>query len=187
MNKKYFSGFTLIELMVTVAIIALLSAVLFANFNDARMQARDKARMASLKEMQLSIELYKAQYGRYPAAGCSAASFAGPGPAGATGYSSCADYVTGHVAGATFVPDFISTLPQDPRFENEAGRGFYYRTDTNGTEYKLMMLDSVESGLVTDFGDEFARCPAIGGGCTTLSAIGNTYSVYSGGVNARTW
>lgn len=189
MNKKYLTGFTLVELMVTISIIALLSAVLYANFNDARMLARDKARMASLKEAQLSLELYKAQNGRYPAAGCSADSFAGPGPVGDNGSSltSCANYIVGHTAGVTFVPDFIPALPSDPKSENEDDKGFYYRTNTDGSEYKLMILDSVEGNLITSFGDEFARCPVLGGGCSGSNVPANTYAVYSGGANAKTW
>jgi prepilin-type N-terminal cleavage/methylation domain-containing protein len=179
-------GFTLVELMVVVTIIALLSAVLFANFGDARMSSRDKARMTELKELQLSLELYKAQYGRYPAAGCSASAsnFAGPGPATASNLTSCTIYITGHTAGVTFVPDFISQLPTDPMFENQANRGFYYRTDASGSSYKLMVFDAVELETVTAYGEEFARCPAAGGACpATVPA--NTYAVYS--VGAEDW
>ena len=65
MNKNN-KGFTLIELMVAVGIIAVMTAVLSANFSDARAQSRDKARMTSLKELQLSVELYKAQHSSNP-------------------------------------------------------------------------------------------------------------------------
>lgn len=171
-------GFTLIELMVVITIIALLSAALFVNFNDARMLSRDKARMTSLKEVQLSLELYKAQYGNYPASGCSVgtSNFAGPGTASASGLSTCAIYIAG------LVPDFITTLPTDPKFENDANRGFYYRS--NGTSYKLMIHNTVETSFVTAYGDEFARCPSAGGACgATVSS--STYAVYSAG--AEDW
>lgn len=177
-------GFTLVELMVVITIIAMLSAVLFVNFNEARMSARDKARATGLKELQLSLELYKAQYGRYPAAGCSApaANFAGPGTAGASGFTACTNYIVGHAAGITFVPDFISSLPTDPKFENEANRGYYYRS--NGSSYKLMVYDTVESEEISAYGDEFARCPSAGGACgATVPAT--TYAVYSAG--AEDW
>lgn len=187
MKKSIFKkGFTLVELMVVVTIIALLSAVLFANFGDARMSSRDKARKTELKEMQLSLELYKAQYGRYPAAGCSAAAanFAGPGPATAGNLTSCANYITGHAAGVTFVPDFTSELPTDTMSEDDANRGFYYRTDSTGSSYKLMVLDAVELETINAYGEEFSRCPSAGGACgATVPA--NTYAVYS--VGAENW
>ena len=54
-------GFTLIELLVVIAIIAILAAVLLSSFDEARKSARDDARKAELKELQLALELYKAQ------------------------------------------------------------------------------------------------------------------------------
>ncbi len=173
------AGFTLIEIMVVITIIALLSAALFVNFNDARMLSRDKARMTSLKELQLSLEFYKAQYGSYPVAGCgvSSGNFAGPGPASAAGFSgNCDLYIAG------LVPDFISVLPTDPRSENTANMGYYYRS--NGNSFKLMIYDSVETTFVTSYGDEFARCPGVGGSCGG-AVPGTTYAVYSAG--AENW
>lgn len=161
--------------MVTVSIIAILSAIIYASFDQARAQARDKARMSSLKEVQLSLEVYKAQNGSYPAAGCSAADFAGPGPA-SSGFTSCNDYIVG------LVPDFIDRLPTDPRFENDTDRGFYYQSD--GNSYKLMSYDVVEAQTITAYGEEFARCPGVGGACdATVPAT--TYAVYSAG--AEDW
>jgi prepilin-type N-terminal cleavage/methylation domain-containing protein len=179
-------GFTLVELMVVVTIIALLSAVIFVNFNEARMSSRDKARMTSLKELQLSLELYKSQYGRYPAAGCSAGAteFAGPGTATASGFRECANYIVGHAAPATFVPDFISSLPTDPKFETEPNRGFYYRTNATGSSYKLMVYDAVELEFITSYTNDFARCPAAAGACGA-AIPGTTYAIYSAG--AQDW
>lgn len=182
-NKK--AGFTLIELLVVIGIIAILSAILYANFSQARMIARDKARLTTLKEMQLALELYKAQNGEYPEAGCGAAEFdfAGPGIViSGSNFVSCtgnneANYIVG------LVPDYIAELPQDPLFEDEPGRGYYYRSD--GTSYKFMVLDSVEVNAVDDWGHEFARCPGSGGECGSIEDISTTYAVYSAG--AEQW
>jgi len=178
LNKQ--KGFTLIELLVVVGIIAILSSILYANFNEARMIARDKARMTSLKEMQLALELYKAQYGTYPEAGCGAINFAGPGE-GSGDFTKCANYILG------LAPEFIGTLPTDPLFENETNRGYYYRS--NGNSYKLMNYDSVEVNLVEEFGHEFARCPVEDNlNCRLYgrgSAFHVTYAVYSAG--AELW
>ena len=61
MIRYKIKGFTVIELLVVIAIIGILMAILLATFNDARMSARDDARQAQLKELQLALELYKAQ------------------------------------------------------------------------------------------------------------------------------
>ncbi|MEZ4104241.1 MAG: type II secretion system protein [Candidatus Paceibacterota bacterium] len=172
------NGFTLIELLVTIAIIGILSSILYANFESAREQSRDKVRMTSLKELQLAVELYKSQNGQYPAQGCgTAGSFAGPGLAGGSGFASCSTYITG------LTPDFISELPTDPNQENETDKGFYYSSD--GNSYKIMVYDSVETLTVDNYGDEFARCPKSGGSDCPATAPANTYAVYSSG--AEQW
>lgn len=168
--------------MVVIAIIGILSTILYASFDVAKEQSRDKVRMSSLKELQLAIELYKAQNGVYPTRGCTGTSgigdFVGPGPVpggSVSGFSECPIYITG------LVPDFIPALPNDPKFENEAGRGFYYRS--NGTSYKLMILDVAESIEVVAYDEKYARCPVMGGsgGCILPAPPATTYAVYSNG------
>lgn len=177
---KNSSGFTLVELMVVISIIGMMSSILYVNYNDAREQARDKVRMTDLKSLQLAIETYKAQHGRYPDQGCglAAGKFAGPGGASGADFSQCDPYIVG------LTPDFISVLPKDSRFENETDKGFYYKTNTNGTSYKLMVYNSVEKLTISSYSDEFARCPKTGGACSGSSPTGansKTYSVYSAG------
>jgi len=53
--------------MVVVAIIGILASVLFVSFSDARDSSRNQALSTEVKSVQLAIELYKAQNGRYPA------------------------------------------------------------------------------------------------------------------------
>lgn len=59
-------GFTIIEILVVVSIIALLSSVLLTSFQEARAKARDAERLREVKEIQNALELYRAQYGLYP-------------------------------------------------------------------------------------------------------------------------
>lgn len=181
-NKQ--KGFTLIELLVVIGIIAILASILYANFNEARMIARDKTRMTTLKEVQLALELYKAQNGVYPDANCTAGflEFAGPGTSNQSGFQNCtgasaANYIIG------LVPEFIAALPMDSIFEDEANRGYYYRSDRSS--YKFMSYDTVEVNLVDSFGHEFARCPAAIGACGSIEDIATTYAVYSAG--AEDW
>lgn len=61
-------GFTLVELLIVVAVIGILSALLTANFIGVRQRARDAQRKADLKQMQSSLELYRADQGAYPTA-----------------------------------------------------------------------------------------------------------------------
>ena len=170
------SGLSLVEMMVVISIIAVLSGVIYASFDDARKQARDKARMTALKELQLAVELYKAQNGTYPSSCGGSSDFFGPGEEMGDYYADCGDeYIQG------LVPDFIDELPQDPKSESDLGMGFYYRSD--GSSYKILVQNSVEA-IAVNSGDEFYRCP---GSCNTQGGedLARTYAVYSSG--AESW
>lgn len=171
-------GFTLIEILVVITIVSLLSAVIYGSFGDARESSRDKIRKTSLKELGLALELYKAQTGVYPPSGCLATGWAGPGPQ--TGLdTSCTRYIE------KITPGYIDELPTDPNQESEPSRGFMYRVSPEGDRYKLMVQGSVETELVDDFDNEFARCPSaiVGSPCAT-GAPNRTYAIYSAGAEA---
>jgi type II secretion system protein G len=59
-------GFTLIEMMIVVAIIAILVAILVPNFMRARAQAQTAACEANLKEIATALELYQTDHEQYP-------------------------------------------------------------------------------------------------------------------------
>ncbi len=65
-SHKSKAGFTLIELLVVVAIIALLSSIIFASVNKARANARDKTRLQSMVALRNALELYFTKNGHYP-------------------------------------------------------------------------------------------------------------------------
>lgn len=57
--RKLSSGFTLVELLVVIGVIALVMAVLFPNFMGFRQRARDAQRKSDLAQIQKALELYK--------------------------------------------------------------------------------------------------------------------------------
>lgn len=61
-------GFTLIELMVVVAIIAILAGILIPNFVNARAQAQTAACESNLRSIATSLELYYTDNQVYPTA-----------------------------------------------------------------------------------------------------------------------
>lgn len=62
------AGFTLIELLVVVAIIAVLSSIVFVSLTSARAKARDARRAEDVKTLKAALEVYRQSYGEYPAA-----------------------------------------------------------------------------------------------------------------------
>lgn len=62
-------GFTIIELMVVVAIIGILAALITISFSDARAKSRDGRRMEDLKSLSNAFNLYYSQFHRFPDTG----------------------------------------------------------------------------------------------------------------------
>lgn len=52
------SGFSLVELLVVISIIAIISALVFPNFMGAREKARDSANISDLSAMSSALQLY---------------------------------------------------------------------------------------------------------------------------------
>lgn len=64
MTKK--QGFTLIELMISISIIAILTALATFSFSSAQKKGRDSRRAQDIKVLQLAAEQYIMQSGSYP-------------------------------------------------------------------------------------------------------------------------
>jgi len=112
MKRAY--GFTLIELLIVIAIIGILSSLLFVNFSGARERARDSKRKTDFAEIKNALQLYYNDYGKFPLAG-GGNTIAG---CGAAGTNTCS-WTSGTTAGSAFSAGnpaniYMGTLPGDP-------------------------------------------------------------------------
>ena len=63
---KKTKGLTIIEIITVIAIMATLSAIIYASFGGAQARSRDQKRYADLGAIQLSLETYFQKNGQFP-------------------------------------------------------------------------------------------------------------------------
>ena len=63
-------GFTLLEVLVVVAIIGTLAGIVMISVNRARLKARDAKRLSDMEQIQTALEMYYNKYGQYPDGAC---------------------------------------------------------------------------------------------------------------------
>jgi len=149
------SGFTLIEILLTVSILAILMATIIGNFGPARESARDSQRQTDLRTVEAALALYKNKYGVYPA-GCNLPTTGNTviwsGELGTD--HSCDDGTSNYIR--DLAPEFIPKLPTDPRL-NGPDSGYVYTTNSDRTVYKFMALKTVETETI-DLTSKWYRC-----------------------------
>lgn len=140
MIKNSKKGFTLIEILVVVAIIAILSSVVLIGLGPTRRAGRDARRISDLRQVQNGLELYFNHCGAYPGGASSVSGCSNlTGLSGAAGYTSMCAALTAPGVGAA------QNCPIDPSSPNSA-----YRYDSNtGSDYVLsaVLEDSANPAL----------------------------------------
>lgn len=66
LKSKIKKGFTLVEIIVVIAIIGILTSFLVANFTNIKRTARDSERKSDLRGIQSALEIYRSDKGGYP-------------------------------------------------------------------------------------------------------------------------
>lgn len=63
-HKKY--GFTIVELLIVIVVIAILAAISLVAFNAVQQRARDSSRDSDIAQITKALELYYIDHGKYP-------------------------------------------------------------------------------------------------------------------------
>jgi type II secretion system protein G len=112
MKRGQFSnrGFTIVELLVVIVVIAILAAITVVAYNGIQARARDAQRVQDIKTIAKALELYYADNGTYPNSSCSL----GAGCRINSGWDTTADASWQNLADQ-LVPTYISALPKEPQ------------------------------------------------------------------------
>jgi general secretion pathway protein G len=124
--KKH-KGFTLLELLVVIAVAAVLVTIVAFGLTGARESARDGRRRADLESIRGALEFYRSDCGRYPAAVTFGSPLVGSGTP-----ARCSSSNT-----------YLRIVPADP----VSGRNYIYSVNGSGTTYEICA--SLEAGGTT--------------------------------------
>jgi prepilin-type N-terminal cleavage/methylation domain-containing protein len=110
-------GFTLIEMMVVIAIVGILSSLVLIGLGPVQQRGRDARRLSDLRQVQTGLELYYSKNGSYPSADTWAK-------------------LQQDLAGAAIG---VSKLPTDPRSAGDlnSANQYKYAADSSQSSYVL--------------------------------------------------
>ena len=108
-------AFTLIEIVMVIAIMAVLTVIVYSSFDTSRAQSRDQKRISDISTIQLALEQYFQKYGVYPV--------------------SLNDLVTGNPnVSDPNKPKFLPEIPQDSNKYNIYINQYFPLTKSAGTD-----------------------------------------------------
>lgn len=109
-------GFTIVEILVVLAIIAIIVSIGTVSFNNVRSRSEDAKRKTDMEEIRSALEQYKSNNNQYP-----------------TPFVTITMGMQFGLSGLTDVNNtYMQKIPQDPDFPAKS-----YHYTSNGTDYTL--------------------------------------------------
>lgn len=130
------SGFTVLEILIAVSIIAILSIIGIASFTSINKRSRDAKRKSDVEQVRSALEMYRVDNGVYPAG------------IGET-FQQLSDLDTGSGSGP-LVSAYLPGIPTDPKSTAATSVQYYYKpikgTNPNYYSYCICALLEGDSG-----------------------------------------
>jgi len=118
MSAQKNGGFTLIELMVVIVIIAILATIGAVMYSSTQTVARDSKRIQDLQAIKTAIYTYKGASPAYTLGGSFPSWIS---PVSNAIYGTCAAGATNSVSMCkTLEPTYMSPVPRDPRYNTDS-------------------------------------------------------------------
>ena len=132
LNTKYgkSKGFTLVELLIVISIIAILVAAGTYSWQNAQAKARDGRRKQDLKEVQKALELYFQNNGKYPDYNAGQIKCNLTSPPDTTTIAWGSAFTCGSI-------NYMQQLPKDPLSKSQTDGYYYFVTPPNPKTYSL--------------------------------------------------
>ncbi|MEI6238442.1 MAG: prepilin-type N-terminal cleavage/methylation domain-containing protein [bacterium] len=162
-------AFTLVELMVAIAIIGVLTAIAFVAFGGAKMKSRDTTRISDLSQIQSAVEQYYMKCKQYPL------------DLRLTSSNGCTNGIT--------LGSFMSTPPNNPSTKNPYNYMIIDPTATtipNGGSYSpsdYILMANLENTNDASLSDDIDLNNAQLGNYYVYNFSGNSYSKVSSNAN----
>lgn len=142
--RKNTSGFTIVELLIVIVVIAILAAISIVAYTGIQQRARDSERKAELQTIATAVEMYYAANGNYPMSSgwCTQISNT------TSGYDA---------AFRNELSEFLPEIPYDPLYQNTP-QAYFYRNIGDTSYYLYAELEGEDRA-----DDGFSGCTRVGG------------------------
>lgn len=164
--KKTMSGFTIVELLIVIVVIAILATISIVAYNGIQQRAQNTKTIGAIRDWAQILRMYKADAGAYPVSGSCLGEGYGRGFSGAdvTGGECRQDDASSpyNVNTATFMPlmgKYMQGSPPTPSFVTAGSasfpwyRGLSYIPGYTGSKDRI---DAIFAGSDTE-------CPSVAG------------------------
>jgi prepilin-type N-terminal cleavage/methylation domain-containing protein len=141
-------GFTLVEVVVAISIVAILASVVIANVGEGRKKARDAQRISDIAQIQLALRLYKDAEGKYP--DCDEGMTIGE--SSTPDEDDCKENID------TALTPFLPSIPKDP-LSNQSAYHYVYHSDMhcnaldNNKRYTVIFAQTAEQTNAVNWDD----------------------------------
>jgi prepilin-type N-terminal cleavage/methylation domain-containing protein len=170
LTRKGGSGFTLIEILIVVAIIAILASVVLVGLGPTQQAGRDARRISDLSEAQNGLELYYNKCGTYPGGAattqCAAVTLGGSDTAA---FTAAGTAIIGAGIGISSWPvDPTNASPHQYGYAENGGDSYVLQAVLENTNNSVFSTYTAPADYTTDETPAELACTNAGDYCVSL-------------------